>query len=503
MTVTTKTSGRLSLTRPPRDDDELYELVKTLWGVTIPRDKHCPQHQSPFSAFAMAFFAREPQLLVKGSRGLSGKSQMMSALGITKGVVWGGDTNIVGGSEQQSLNVLAHMKRMWQSSQAPEYMVRSNQMTSMSLHNESLIRTFTASQRSVRGPHPVNLLLDEIDEMDPEILESAKGQPMPQKNWMGVTLPQQTTMVSTLQYPDGTMMKEIKRFQEEELPIFEWCWKDTCYAKDGWLDEGFVEQKRREVSKERWRVEYDLGEPSIGNRAFDSDAVEATFAAIPPEPVKLERDFEQYEMEKARPDSDYVIAADWAQAVDYTVITVWNVTIQPIQLVYYMRMNRRPYPRMIAHFNALQKRYNAQGIHDATGLGRVVSDLIDGKVRNFVMAGRDRDNMLSEYVAGLENGKIRAPRIKSMYLEHLYASVDDLFSRAKEFHLPDSVCSAALAWKLVSHRFPPVDPVGLPKSDMNWMAQAVEHNTSPVHQAWQHHKVEGMVERTTEEVSFT
>ena len=422
---------------------------------------------------------------------------------MTQAVVWGTDVNIVGGSEQQSLNVLSHMKKAWDWPMAPVYMVRSNQTQRITLHNNAVINPLTASQRSVRGPHPARLCLDEIDEMDPEILESAKGQPMPQKNWMGVRIPQQTIMVSTLQYPDRTMAKEIRRFREEEMPLYEWCYKDTCYAKDGWLDEEFVEQKRREVSKERWRVEYELGEPSIGNRAFDSDAVEKMFSKDPPPPVKLERDFEQYEMEKARSDSDYVIAADWAQAVDYTVITVWNVTRAPIEMVYYMRMNRRPYPRMIAYFNALQKRYSADGIHDATGLGRVVSDLIDGRVRNFVMAGRDRDNMLSEYVSGVENGKLAAPRINSMYLETLYASVEDLYARGKDYHLPDSVCSAALAWKLVSHKFPVVDPVGLSKTDLNWMARAVSTNADPMKQHWMEHNKDGEVERRDPEISFT
>src|SRR4051812_44262860 len=119
MSVSTKTAGSFQLTRPPHNDDELYELVQALWGVVIPRDKHCPHHQAPFDAFATAFFAREPQILVLGSRGLSGKSQMMSILGITQAVVWGADNNIVGGSETQSKNVLEHMDRAWDQPSAP------------------------------------------------------------------------------------------------------------------------------------------------------------------------------------------------------------------------------------------------------------------------------------------------------------------------------------------------------------------------------------------------
>lgn len=489
--------ARIHLTRPPKDDDELYELVRALWGVTIPRDKYCEHHQAPFDAFATAFFAREPQVLVRGSRGLSGKTAMMSCLGLTQAVVWGADVNIVGGSEQQALNALAHMKRYWDYEDAPTYMLRANQTQRQLLTNGAAINPLTASQRSVRGPHPARLLLDEIDEMDADILESAKGQPMPQKNWLGVEIPQQTIMVSTLQYADGTMMKEMQRFAEEGLPVMEWCYKDTMYAKDGWLSEEFVQQKKREVSRERWRVEYELGEPSIGTRAFDSEAVETMFNLPCPEPVKLTRDYEEYKVEDPRLDRDYVIAADWAQAIDWTVITVWDVTQEPIKCVYYVRMNRRPYPVMIGKFNELQTKYSADGIHDATGLGRVVADLIDNPVRNFVMAGRERDNMLSEYVSGVENGKLRSPRFPNMFREHLYASVDDLYSRGKDFHLPDSVCSAALAWKLVSHKFPVVAPVGLPKMD-NWMARHVEQNTSMLSQN-SPYRLEGEVRSSADE----
>jgi len=471
------------LTRPPRTDSELYEVVKAFWGVTIPMDKHCPHHQAPFSAFADAFFAREPQVLVKGSRGLSGKSQMMAVLGITQAVILGTEINIVGGSEQQSRNVLEHIRRAWLHHGAPKQMIRKDQTERMELANNAIIRPLTASQKSVRGPHPPRLLLDEIDEMDADILESAKGQPMPQDNWLGVKIPQQTIMVSTLQYADGTMQQELTRFEEEGLPIYEWCYKDTMYAKDGWLSEEFVEQKKREVSRERWRVEYELGEPSIGNRAIDSEAVEKMFSIKKFSTVKADREYEEVKGEDYNPSRDYVIAADWAQAVDWTVITVWDVTVEPIKCVYYIRMRRRPYPFMVGKFNALQQKYYASGIHDATGLGRVVSDLIDARVRNFVMAGRERDDMLSEFVSGVENGKITAPRIGSFYREILYASVEDLYSRGKDFHLPDSFCSAALAWKLVSHKFPAVEPWGAGKADQNWFGKQVDHNKEHLHEA--------------------
>ena len=73
------------LGRGPRTDDELYELVKTLWGMTIPRHKVCSDHDAPFDAFAAAYFNRMPSILMHGSRGLSGKSQLMSDAGADQG----------------------------------------------------------------------------------------------------------------------------------------------------------------------------------------------------------------------------------------------------------------------------------------------------------------------------------------------------------------------------------------------------------------------------------
>ena len=89
-------SGEFVLGRPPQTDDELYWLIQAMWGVRIPRVQVCPDHVAPFTAFADAYFGRnsiEPDSPVDsislwhGSRGLSGKSFMLSILGLTKTLV--------------------------------------------------------------------------------------------------------------------------------------------------------------------------------------------------------------------------------------------------------------------------------------------------------------------------------------------------------------------------------------------------------------------------------
>ena len=48
-----------------------------------------------------------------------------------------------------------------------------------------------------------------------------------------------------------------------------------------------------------------------------------------------------------------------------------------------------------------------------------------------------------QYVVGVEDGGMKAPRIDHAYGEHPYAAVDEVFGTG---HLPDSVCAMALAW---------------------------------------------------------
>lgn len=467
----------LILDREPRTEEELWYLTQALWGHKIPRTKVCADHDAPFDAFCNAYFSRDPQILIHGSRGLAGKSRTLSILGLTKAAIMGADVNILGGSLSQSNNIHQTMRDAWDSKNAPRYLVQDDNMTLIKLKNGAKIRPLTASQKTVRGPHPPFLLLDEIDEMDQLILDAALGQPMEQKV-NGRIIKPNTTMSSTWQYPDKTFAEMYRRHQEEDMPIYTWCYRETSNPIDGWLRPEFIEEKKKQIPAEMWRVEYELGEPSIGNRAFDSEKVEACFS-LSAEPIqqRVMKDYEEYLFDRPRNDQEYVVGADWAKAQDFTVITVYNATQLPVTPVYWLRMRRRPYPVMIKAFNDLVVKYNAEPIHDATGLGGVVHDYVDKRSRGFLMTGIQRDNMLSEYINAVENDKVRAPRIPTFYKAHLYCSVEDVYSRGQEFHLPDEVCSMALGWHLISRRALASEPLVLPgNNDPNWMDKEMREN---------------------------
>lgn len=446
------------LNRPPATDDELWTVVRKMWGVVLPRHT-CgnPGHTAPFQAFADAYFGRNGTIVLwHGSRGLSGKSFMLSILGLTKAFITGSDVNLLGGSLAQSANIHEHMRMAMDHENCPRYMILTESQKLIHLSNKARIQPLTASQKTVRGPHPPFLLLDEIDEMDLKILNAALGQPLPQPNWLGVPNRPYTVMCSTWQNPEGTFTAKMREFEEKGQPIVQWCYKCSANPIDGWLEQETIEAKMNEIPAEMWRVEYELGEPSIGNRAFDSEAVEKAFG-LPFDKDemllhKVSKDYEEYRFAEYERDGQYVAAADWGKERDYTVISVHRTDQDRMELVYYLRVNRRPYPQMIGWFNDAIVRYQATAIHDATGLGNVVGDYVDTRARNFIMTGEKRSGMLTEYVNAVEKGGVLAPRIKTAYLAHKYCQVGDLYKSGQEFHLPDEVCSFALAWKASGKR---------------------------------------------------
>lgn len=456
------------LERGPQTDDELHQVVKSFWGVTIPRHT-CgdEKHTAPFQCFADAYFERDGSIsLWHGSRGLSGKSYMLSILGITKAFFRGADVNLLGGSLAQSTNIHEHMRTALEHKNAPRGMIVTEANTLIRLTNRARIRPLTASQRTVRGPHPPFLICDEIDEMDIDILNAALGQPLPQTNWMGDYIKPYTVLCSTWQNPQGTFETKYREFQEKGLPIKTWCYNCTSNPIDGWLSKETIESKKIEIPAEMWRTEYDLGEPSIGNRAFDTEAVEETWS-LPFEPLRKreERDLEEYVFEEPIHKGVYVAAADWAKEQDKTVITVMRCDVVPFRVVYYMRVNRRPYPLMIKWFNEAINTYSAEAIHDATGVGNAVNDYVDMRARKFIMTGERRSNMLTEYVAAVERGVFKHPRIPSAHTEMKYCQVGDLYTSSKEYHLPDSVCSMALAYNVARKWAGVAEPIIIPRSN--------------------------------------
>lgn len=438
-----------SLPRLPQTDEELWWTVQLLWGRVLPRTPVCKNHTTPFRAFADAYFARYPVVIWKASRGFGGKSRTLGLLGMTELVLLGCEVSVLGGSAAQSLNVQATGQEGWAHWGAPAHLLSSPPTKwDTYLTNGGHMRALMASQTSVRGPHPQRLRLDEIDEMELDILEASQGQPMRKMGPHGM-IETQTVMSSTHQYPDKTMTAMLNRAEEKGWPVYEWCWRETSNLRDGWLTPDEVERKRQEIPQHMWETEYDLQEPSIEGRAIDTDAVErmfdpdlGTFSGDKPLMVK-----------SAEHSLQYVTSVDWAKKQDKTVITTWDTSELPWVLVGFHQLNRAPWPYMVQRAVEQWMKYGGKFVHDGTGVGDVVDDLIRGEVPSRMLdhmttvvmsSGRERTSMFTEYIAAIENDHLRSPRIEYMYDEHRYVTIDDLYGKG---HPPDTVISGALAWK--------------------------------------------------------
>lgn len=446
----TEAKKQLILGRPPQDDDELWEVVRLLWGISIPRTPICPHHQSPFDAFADAYFARSPFSIWKASRGMGGKTNTLGLLALTEAVTLGAQVTVLGGSAAQSLRVYEISLEAWAHKNAPTgLLVDQPNKYSTNLTSGAWIRALTASQRSVRGQHPQRLRLDEIDEMELEILEAAQGQPM-SKNGIQT----QTVASSTHQYPDKTMTEMLKRAKEKGYPVYEWCWRETVQPH-GWLPVSEVERKRSEVSQAMWDIEFDMQEPSFEGRAIDAEKVDEMFSLSTHPKVSGEVG-KEYLFEKYNGEGVYITGIDWAKQRDYTVIATLRTDVEPWRVVAFERTHREAWGDMVKKAQDRVAKYPGKLVHDATGIGNVVEDYIEIDSIPYVITGSNKKNLFSEYISACERGLIQSPMVESMYQDHKYAGFDDIYGNG---HTPDSMVAMALAWAERGYKFEAIAPL--------------------------------------------
>ena len=419
---------------------EPYQLgmfVRTAFGVRIPDKKVCPGHSTPWEAFCAAFFAKDPVLVVKASRGFGGKSFWMALLALTEGLLLKADVNVLGGSGEQSRRVLENMQDLWAKPGAPRHLGVAEIQREMRFKNGARIRALMASQASVRGPHPQRLRLDEIDEMDIKILDASLGQPMTRRG-----IESQTVMASTHQNHPGTMSDILQRALDQEWPVHTWCYRETM-EPHGWLDKVDIERKRNEVSARMFANEYDLQAPSPESRAIEPEACEVMFN--PAFGTYLGSNREALEFEDPENGASYSTGVDWGRKVDHTVITTYRTDVTPMRLVAWEQLKGGSWPEHFARVEERLKRYPGSALHDGTGIGDMADHMLNADIEPLLMVGKARHDLLHEYTAAIERLEMTGPRVDYAYKEHLYCDADDLVKGGG--HPPDSIVAGALAYR--------------------------------------------------------
>jgi hypothetical protein len=147
---------------------------------------------------------------------------------------------ILGASKEQSLRAYNAMSTFWNIGSydgfgkplEADYLDGESLKEHTKYKNKSEVYILAASQKSVSGPHPQSLNLDEVDEMDDGVLEQALSQPQ-EKNG----IPSQLTMSSTNHVAFGNMEMHLERARaNENSKIFQWCYdaETEALTRGGW-----------------------------------------------------------------------------------------------------------------------------------------------------------------------------------------------------------------------------------------------------------------------------
>jgi hypothetical protein len=206
----------------PKTPSQLWNWVRTYLGITIPVHAVCAGHTSLFDLFARQFLERPSLALWHGPRG-SGKS-FLSAIEthLNSRFYARHSTRILGGSLSQSEQIyeaLQEAVRDGRGTYASDADTLDRLLKSEVVYqNGSNVSLLAASSTSVRGPHVPSLKLDEVDEIEPDIRESAMGMAMEKHGYRSSVL-----MTSTWHRVAGPMAELMERGHNGAFPVDTFC----------------------------------------------------------------------------------------------------------------------------------------------------------------------------------------------------------------------------------------------------------------------------------------
>ena len=87
----------------------LWRYIVASTGIRIPCRRICPHHSSPWDAFCYSYFARGTNAVWWASRGYGGKTYMAALLADTVAKTQGTSTNIMGGSQSQTIKCVSYL----------------------------------------------------------------------------------------------------------------------------------------------------------------------------------------------------------------------------------------------------------------------------------------------------------------------------------------------------------------------------------------------------------
>jgi hypothetical protein len=286
--------------KAPRSKAELFLYCAKILEVVFPHPSRCPDHSSPLDAIWDAYSEASPFSIWYAMRG-SGKTFDVGILAWLESLFKPKcGTTILGGSLEQSIKAVTYLSDFWGLDKVSG--LRSKLLVNNSvagrgfkLSNGSWVQALAASSKSVRGPHPQKLRLDEVDEMERRIYEASLGQP---KTKFGIA--DNVVISSTLHNAFGLMSEIVDSRESFGAILYKWCVeevrelefsddekeilrlvlseKEIVEAKCcGFWSNEEIARKMRQLTKAMWDSEYLLKRPKVGDTIFDFESVERAY----------------------------------------------------------------------------------------------------------------------------------------------------------------------------------------------------------------------------------
>lgn len=210
--------------------DEISDLIKyQILPVQVSTKRMCDNenHCSQFHYLSEMLLNTFPHVITWANRGGS-KTYFLALVNWLKSMIYKDrECVILGASKEQSTRAYDAMSAFWQIGSydgfdkplADEYLDGEALKEHTRYKNGSMVYILSASMKSVSGPHPQSLNLDEVDEMDYDVLEQALSQPQEKFD-----IPSQVTMSSTNHVSFGNMDTHLERAATNpNSRIFQWC----------------------------------------------------------------------------------------------------------------------------------------------------------------------------------------------------------------------------------------------------------------------------------------
>lgn len=212
---TLKTSSEWTL---PQKKKALHKYIIKKFGVNIPKDPVCENHQPPFEFFAAAFFELYPVVLALGPR-LGGKTLDFAILSICEALA-NEECELAnfGAVEKQAMRCYGYIKQFFERNpEFVEYLKGKITLSKTELKNNSWIQILVATMAGVNSPHPQKLKADEVELIPWIILQEAFNMPR--------TTPQinaTTVLGSTRKFAHGPMQRLIDDKTAETFTFCIW-----------------------------------------------------------------------------------------------------------------------------------------------------------------------------------------------------------------------------------------------------------------------------------------